>query len=200
MNFLTSRWGIAIIAALCYILTSTMVILQGLPKPGPKLADATPKPPRIWSFKTDAIDELITELHDERTRFAEEQKSIETMRSQITTERAELERVRDEIKSLRDEVDQRVVKIQESDVKNIKTLATQYSTMKPATAVAILQEMEEDMVVRVLSVMKADRITAILEEMAKVREKPGEEPTPRRIVRLMDKLRLLQSPKKETAS
>ncbi len=199
MKMLTSRWGLAIIAAISYILTSTLVILQGLPKPGPKMAEATAKPPRIWSFKTDAIDELITELHDERTRFTEEQKSIEAMRAQITTERAELERVRDEIKALREELDQRVVKIQESDVKNIKTLSVQYSTMKPVTAVAIFQEMDEDMVVRILSVMKADRITAVLEEMAKVREKPGEEPTARRIVRLMDKLRLLQTTKKETS-
>ena len=199
MKMLTSRWGLALIAAISYILTSTMVVLQGLPKPGPKMADPTAKPPRIWNFKTDAVDELITELHDERARFAEEQKSIETMRSQISTERAELEHVRDEIKALRDDLDLRVVKIQETDLKNIKTLATQYSAMKPATAVTIFQEMEEDMVVRILGVMKPDRITAILEEMAKVREKSGEEPTPRRIVRIMDKLRLLQTPKKEAS-
>ena len=105
--------------------------------------------------------------------------------------------MRDEIKTLRDELDQRSVKIQETDLKNIKTLATQYSAMKPATAVSIFREMDEDMVVRILGVMKPDRITAIIEEMAKAREKPGEEPTPRRIVRLMDKLRLLQTPKKE---
>ena len=199
MKMLTSRWGLAFIAAISYFLTSTLVVLQGLPKPAPKMAGPTDKPPRIWNFKTDAVDELITELHDERARFAEEQKSIETVRAQISTDRAELERVRDEIKALRDELDQRVVKIQEADMKNMKTLSTQYSAMKPATAVTIFHEMEEDMVVRILGVMKADRITAILEEMAKVREKPGEEPTPRRIVRIMDKLRLLQTPKKEAS-
>ncbi len=196
---LTSRWGLAVIAAISYFLTSTLVVLQGLPKPAPKVAGPTDKPPRIWNFKTDAVDELIAELHDERARFAEEQKSIETVRVQISTDRAELERVRDEIKALRDELDQRVVKIQETDLKNMKTLSTQYSAMKPATAVAIFHEMEEDMIVRILGVMKADRITAILEEMAKVHEKPGEEPTPRRIVRIMDKLRLLQMPKKEAS-
>ena len=199
MKMLTSRWGLALIAALSYLGTSTLVILNALPKPGPKMAGPTEKPPKIWNFKTEAVDDLITELHDERARFAEEQKGLDTLRTQLGTERAEIEHVRDEIKTLRDELDQRVVKIQESDLKNIKTLATQYSAMKPATAVSIFREMDEDMVVRILGVMKPDKITAIIEEMAKVREKPGEEPTPRRMVRLMDKLRLLQTPKKEAS-
>ena len=199
MKMLTSRWGLALIAALTYLGTSTLVILKALPKPGTKVADPTAKPPRVWNFKTDAVDEFINELHDERARFATEQKGLETLRFQLSSERAELEHVRDEIKALRDELDQRVVRIQESDLKNIKMLATQYSGMKPATAISIFREMDEDMVVRILGVMKPDRITAIIEEMAKVREKPGEEPTPRRMVRLMDKLRLLQTPKKEAS-
>lgn len=197
MKMLTSGWGLALIAALTYLGTSTLVVLRGLPSGGEPTVPPTERPPKIWSFKTEAVDQLITELHDERSKFTEEQKGLDTMRAQLASERAELEHVRDEIKVLRDELDQRVVKIQEADLKNIKTLANQYSAMKPATTVSIFREMDEDMVVRILGVMKPDRITAILEEMAKVREKPGEEAASRRIVRLMDKLRLLQTPKKE---
>ena len=199
MKMLTSGWGLALIAALSYLATSTLVVMNALPKPGPKMADPTAKPPKIWSFKTEAVDELITELHEEHEKIADEQKGLETLRAHLSAEKTELEHVRDEIKALRDELDQRVVKIQESDLKNIKTLATQYSAMKPATAVSIFREMDEDMVVRILGVMKPDKITAVIEEMAKVRERPGEEPTPRRMVRLMDKLRLLQTPKKEAS-
>lgn len=200
MKMLTSRWGIALIAALSYLGTSTLVLLQSFPKPRPGPPDPTAKPPKIWNFKTDAVDEMITELQAERARFVEEQKSVETLRTQLGSERAELEHLRDEIKTLRDELDLRVVKIQESDLKNLKTLATQYSAMKPVIAVSLFQEMEEDMVVRILGLMKPDRITAVLEEMSKLRERAGDEPTPRRMVRLMDKLRLLQTPKKETTS
>jgi len=199
MKMLTSGWGLALIASLVYIGTSTLVILKGFPKPAPPKPDPTAIPPKVWSFKTEAVDELIKELRDERARFTEEQKSLETLRAQLGSERAELERVRDEIKTLCGELDQRVVRIQEADLKNIKTLSTQYSAMKPATAVAMFREMEEDMVVRILGVMKPGNVTAIIEEMAKVREKPGEEPTTRRMVRLMDKLRLLQTPKKEAS-
>lgn len=199
MKLLTSRWGLALIAALAYLGTSTMLVLREIPKPAPPKPPPTERPPRIWSFKTQAVDDLIAELKDEHAKFSADQKTLDTLRAQLVSERAELEHVRDEIKTLRDELDQRVVKIQETDLKNIKTLATQYSAMKPATAVSIFREMDEDMVVRILGTMKPDRITAIIEEMAKAKEKPGEEPAPRRIVRLMDKLRLLQTPKKEAS-
>jgi len=197
MKMLTSGWGLALVATLAYLGTSTFLVLRELPIPAAPGPGPTAKPPRVWSFKTEAVDELITQLHEEHEKFAKEQKTVEAQRSQLASERAELEHVRDEIKQLRDDLDQRVIKIQEADLKNLKTLATQYSAMKPATAVAVFREMDEDMVVKILSVMKADRITAIIEEMAKVREKPGEEAATRKIVRLMDKLRLLQAPKKE---
>lgn len=199
MKLLTSPWGIALVAALAYIGTSTLVVMRGLTHKEEPVIPPTERPPKIWSFKTEAVDQLIAELKDERAKFTEEQKGIETMRAQLTSERAELTHVRDEIKTLRDELDQRVVKIEETDLKNLKTLANQYSAMKPATTVSIFKEMDEDMVVRIIGTMKADKITAILEEMAKVREKPGEEAAARRIVRLMDKLRLLQAPKKEAS-
>ena len=197
MKLLTSPLGIALIGALAYIGTSTFVVMRGLTHKEDPVIPPTERPPKIWSFKTEAVDQLISELKDERKKFTEEQKTLETIRAQLTTERAELTHVRDEIKTLRDELDQRVVKIEESDLKNLKTLANQYSAMKPATTVSIFKEMDEGMVVRIIGTMKADKITAILEEMAKVREKPGEEAAARKIVRLMDKLRLLQAPKKE---
>ena len=199
MKFLTSPLGIALVAALAYVGTSTLDVMRGLTHKEEPDIPPTERPPKIWSFKTEAVDQLITELKDERKSFTEEQKSLEAMRAQLTSERAELTHVRDEIKTLRDELDQRVVKIEETDLKNLKTLANQYSAMKPVTTVSIFKEMDEDMVVRIIGIMKPDKITAILEEMAKVREKPGEEVTARRIVRLMDKLRLLQAPKKEAS-
>ena len=199
MKLLTSPLGIALIAALAYVGTSTLVVIRGLTHKAEPVIPPTERPPKIWSFKTEAVDLLITELKDERAKFTEEQKSIETIRAQVAAEKAELVHVRDEIKTLRDELDQRVVKIEETDLKNLKTLANQYSAMKPATTVSIFKEMEEDMVVRIIGVMKDDKVTAILEEMAKVRERPGEEAAARMIVRLMDKLRLLQAPKKEAS-
>lgn len=199
MKLLTSRWVLATLAILIYTGTSSLLILKELGKtPEPPRA-ATERPPKVWSFKTQAVDDLIAELKTERDRTAEEQKSLETLRARLASERAEVEQVRDEIKGLRDALDQRVLQVEESELKNLKTLSTTYSTMKPAAAVAIFREMDENMAVKILALMKPDKIGPILEEMSRERDKPGEEPMARRAVRISDKLRLIQTAKKTTS-
>ena len=196
MKILTSRWSLAILAMLIYVGTSSLLILKEVGKTKELPASPTERPPKVWSFKTQAVDELIAELHNERERMTEERKSLETVRARFTSERAEVEQVRDEIKALRDALDQRIIQIEESELKNLKALSITYSTMKPAAAVTILREMDETMAAKILALMKPDRISAILEEMSKTREKSGEEAMARRAVRLSDKLRLLQATKK----
>ena len=68
----------------------------------------------------------------------------------------------------------------------------------PAAAVAIFREMDENMVVKILAVMKVDRTGPILGEMSKGQDKPGEEGMVKRAARISDKLRLIKPLKKET--
>ena len=198
MKMLTSRWVLILLAMLIYVGTSSMLVLKEVGKsskepPPPPLE----KVPKLWSFKTQATDELIAELQAERDKVAEERKSLDTVRARVASERAEVEHVRDEVKTLRDALDQRMLQIDETELKNLKSLSITYAAMKPSAAVAIFREMDENMAAKILALMKPDKISAILEEMSRVREKPGEEVMARRAVRLSDKLRLLQVPKKE---
>ena len=59
----------------------------------------------------------------------------------------------------------------------------------------ILREMDENTVVKMLSLMKADQVGPILGEMPKATDRPGEETMARRAARMSDKLRLIQSAK-----
>jgi flagellar motility protein MotE (MotC chaperone) len=197
MKLLASRWFLALLAILIHAGTSTVLVVKHLTATAEPPPPPTERPPRLWSFKTQAVDDLIAELQTSRKDTTDEHKSLESLRAQLASERAEVEQVREDIKKLRDALDERVLQIEEAEIKNLKTLATTYSTMKPAAAVAILVEMDENMAARILALMKPDKISAILEEMSKLREKSGEEAMARRAVRLSDKLRLLQPLKKE---
>lgn len=199
MKILASRWILCVLATLIYTAVSSLLILKEFGKRDQPLAPATERPPKVWSFKTQAVDDLIADLGDERKQIAEEHRSLETLRTQLATERDELVQVREEIKTLRNTLDERILQIEETESKNLKTLSTTYSTMKPAAAVVLLREMDENMAAKILALMKPDRVSPILEEMSKLREKPGEETMPRRAVRLSDKLRLLQPLKKESS-
>jgi flagellar motility protein MotE (MotC chaperone) len=178
------------------------------PKPDPvevaaaevKAAEAAAPPPQLWSFKTNAVDELIAELKKERDAIIEEQKDLAAMSSQVTAERQEVEKVKAEILRLRAELEARIVEVSESERENLKRLAQTYMAMPPAGAAAILRELDEDSVVKVLSEIKTKTSALILGEMARIVDKNSDEPPARRAARISDKLRLMKALKNETAA
>lgn len=192
----------ALIGGVLYALTSMYIVVQGL-STMPELGGEPPKeltklPPRLWNFNSDAVNQLIADLKSGQDKIATEEKNLVTLKAQLESEKAELGKMRTELEGMRKEIDERVLEIQEGEVKNLKTLGLTYSAMNPAAAVAIFREMDENMVVKILSVMKVDRTGPILGEMSKVADKPGEESMAKRAARISDKLRLIKPIKKET--
>lgn len=192
--------GLAVLGALLHFGTLTAVLMPALallqPPPPPEEAPGkTLLPERMWSFKTQAVDEMIAELKKTRAKLDQEAKDAAILKTQIASERAELEKVQKGIVAMREELEKRIVEVQEPELKNLKTLANTYSTMKPPAAVAILREMDENTVVKMLSLMKADQVGPILGEMPKANDRPGEETMARRAARISDKLRLIKSAK-----
>lgn len=200
MKMLTSPWGIAFIAMLLNIGTTLMMLLPaiaGLQDTVEEIPEKTSMAARMWGFKTEAVDELIKELETERTKLEDEQKGVLAVQSQNAADREELAKVRAEIQAMRAEIDEKVIVIQEQELKNLKTLAQTYSAMNPAAVVAIFRELDENMSVKVLSFMKADRVGPILGEMSKGVDPASGESMAKRAARITDKLRLLKPLKKE---
>ncbi|MCX6978206.1 MAG: hypothetical protein NTX04_09795, partial [Verrucomicrobia bacterium] len=159
MKLLQSGWALALIATLLSLGTTTVLVIPELSKLAPPAVQVEEKlalPAKLWSFKTDAMDELIKDLTTERAKLAEDEKRAVAMQSRAAAERSELDKKKAEIQAIRDEIDQRVVEIQEHEVKNLKTLAQTYSAMNASAAVAILRELDEDTAVKILSTMKVD--------------------------------------------
>ena len=203
MKMLTSGWGIAFIAMLLNIGTTLAMLLPAiaaLQDPAIDIPEKTPMTERMWGFKTEAVDELIKELKSEREKLDTDQKGVLAVQSQNAAEREELEKVRAEIVAMRAEIDGQVVQIQEQELKNLKTVAQTYSAMNPSAVVTIFREMDENMSVKVLSFMKADKVGPILGEMSKVVDAASGESMAKRAARITDKLRLLKPLKKEPSS
>lgn len=191
----------AVLGAVLYAGTGTYVVVSGLtamPELGAVPTEASKLPPRLWNFNGDAVNQLIADLQTGREKIAADEKGLVTLKSQLEAEKAELVKLRGELEGMRKEIDERVLEIQESEVKNLKTLSQTYSAMPPAAAVAIFREMDENMVVKILAVMKVDKTGPILAEMSKGQDKPGEEGMVKRAARISDKLRLIKPLKKET--
>jgi flagellar motility protein MotE (MotC chaperone) len=214
---LAAPWFLAVVGFVINMVCTVLMLnsaVSKLPKPDftpvpdpvevaateAKAVEAAAPPPQLWSFKTNAVDELIAELRKEREAIIEEQKDLAAMSSQVTAERQEVEKVKEEILRLRKDFEARIVEVSELEKENLKNLAQTYTAMLPLGAASILREIDEDSAVKILSQMKAKSAALVLGEMARLVDKSSDEPPARKAARISDKLRLMKAPHKELAA
>lgn len=154
--------------------------------------------PKPWNFHPPEVDTLIKELKTERENLATREKELVQGRSQLTAEQEELKKTREEIQGMREEIAKHLVQIEEGELKNLKSLATTYANIAPAAMVAIFKEMDETLTVKLLSLMKPDKVASVLGEMARTRGTDGEDTMAKRAARVSDKLRLITQPAKKS--
>ena len=156
-----------------------------------KDAVGTEERERGWNFWTIEIENLANELKGERDRLRKQTEQLDRREAQIAAEGQELNKVRLEVEGLRQEIATKVIEINADEVKNIRGLAQTYTNLSPRAAVAILREMDDIMVVKILATMKPDVVAPIFEEMSKTTGPDG--PLAKRAATLSDRLRLLKS-------
>lgn len=153
--------------------------------------------PRDWVFWTDNISKLSASLKEEREALDDRQKELDEYEKRLVGEREELRKVRAELEGMRKEVTENIPKIEASEKANIKNLAKTYSSMKPQDAVAVMREMDDQSIVKILASMKADTVGLIFQEMAKAKDADGTMAT--RAARISEQLRLVKLESKPTA-
>lgn len=206
MKFLRSTWFIAIIALLLGVGLQTFVLLSHVDELGashdaPAAAHVAGNAPpeRIdWDFISPEFEALRMELKERVSVVARREEDLQEYEKRLQAERAEIEKLKREIEAVRDELSTRLTEIASSEQKNLKTLATTYSGMAPGAALAIFQEMDDEMVVKILAFMKPEPVGSILGMMAQTKD--GEGTLAGRAAALSYKLRLLRQVKPESSS
>ncbi len=153
------------------------------------------RPEKPWDFWTPEVENLAKELTGQRDTLARREADVASREKRLADETLELDEMRRKIESLRAEIASRLVEVQSQELRNLKTLANTYAKLSPAGAVAIFGEMDDLTVAKLLSLMKPDTTTAILEEFSR---NPADPKTgAKRAADLSQRLRLLmpvQSP------
>lgn len=149
-----------------------------------------------WDFWTLEMESLANELKDEKAQLRQRSDLLDQRAARLTADRQELDRIRSEIEGMRRDLDARVIAIKSDEAKNLRSLALTYSTLTPEGAVAIIREMDDPTVVKILSLMKADQTGAIFEQMAKTPDvstgAAAGATLAKRAALLMDKIRLMK--------
>lgn len=151
-----------------------------------------------WDFWTIEVDNLASELKDEKARIAKQTEQLDQRAARLAAEQRELDKLRASLEATRKEISDRVIEIGVDEMKNLRNLAQTYTNLTPRAAVAIIREMDDITVVKILSLMKADVVAPIFEEMSKTPDRDGL--LARRAAILSEKLRLLKAAKAASPS
>jgi flagellar motility protein MotE (MotC chaperone) len=149
-----------------------------------------------WDFWTIEVDSLASELKDQKANLTKLTEQLEQRSARLSAEQKELDKLRANLEATRKEINDRVIEISADEMKNLRGLAQTYTNLTPRAAVAIIREMDDMTVVKILSLMKADVVAPIFEEMSRSPEGGGV--LARRAAILSEKLRLMKSTKAAT--
>jgi flagellar motility protein MotE (MotC chaperone) len=195
MKFLTSSMGIVILGAVLGLGTIAALLFAQRSVFSPPPLPAAPS--LFWGFRTEEVESMVGELKREREQLDKRDADIDQTAAHIEAERQELEKVKASIQAMRDEIANEIPQLQEAELKNLKALAQTYAQMKPPAAVAIFREMDDVTVVKILSLMKPDDNSKILEEMSHTQD--NDQTLVARAARISDKLRLVKLAKAQPA-
>jgi flagellar motility protein MotE (MotC chaperone) len=149
------------------------------------------KPEAPWGFWTIEIENLASDLKEEKAVYLKRMEELKQREERLNAERDELAKQRQQLEALRNDINNRIVSIQADEVKNLKTLVATYSNLTPKATLTIFKEMDDLMVVKILSLMKTDVVSTLFEEMSK--QGATDPVLARRVATLTEKLRLLKS-------
>ena len=201
MKMLTKSWFAAVLIVLLQPAVSIFLVLQSAPAILQPLsarvregaAEAVrPREVRApWDMWTPEIEKLAKELREQREGLREREQAVVQRETRLEAEAAELARTRREIEAQRAEISNLLTAVGVDEMKNLKSLAQTYSNLTPKAAVAIFAEMDDTTVVKILSLMKADVVGPIFEEMSK--DKSEKNNQAHRAAALSERLRLMKA-------
>ena len=192
MGFLQSKLFAAILGVLMFLLTTAFLIPQGIGKIEPKDDDSRaeashPAQTRgpSWAFFNPEMDQIIAELKMEKETMAGKEKQLGELELRLKADRSELDEATKRITKIQDQCNRDLLRIKDDEVGNLKKLAKMYSSMEPASAARIMRELDDAVVVKIITLMKDADTGVILDAFSRL----GEVET-KRAAKISENLRL----------
>lgn len=168
-RILQSPVTVVVVAALMFFFTM-FAVLHAVPlgqvavaAKAPLIAEDDPS----WKFHNPDIDQWVSQMKDEREALAVREQNLKEWEARLTAESREISAVTQAVSRTQAEFDKRVLQFTDQQKDNVKKQLKVIADMTPDGAVAMLNEMPDDEVARMLYSMKADVSGAILDAMSK---------------------------------
>jgi flagellar motility protein MotE (MotC chaperone) len=136
---------------------------------GPMPAEDDPS----WKFHNPDIDQWVSQIKAEREALAEREAQLKEWEARLAAESREIATVTQAVSRTQNEFDKRVVTFSDQQKDNAKKQIKVIADMTPDGAVAMMNEMPDDEVARLLYTLKPDIAGAILDSMSKLGGAPA---------------------------
>jgi flagellar motility protein MotE (MotC chaperone) len=199
MRFLQSTFFASLLGSLVFLGTSALLTIKGVASLPVQASEEHHGPPPdtkgpSWSFFNPEMDQIMSDLKTERDEMALREKQLNEMANRLRAEKAELDEALRSVKRIQESVDRSIIQIREDEVINLKRLAKMYATMEPPGAARILREIDDAIIVKILTLMKEPETAAILDAFARLGD-----PETKRAATLSETLRIATSSKPSSA-
>jgi flagellar motility protein MotE (MotC chaperone) len=170
MRILQTKWMAVTVGTVSYALTTWLCLqpqkqflraAEALRATGTVKATAPAGP--SWTFQNPELNHLMGELKVERETLRSRATQLDELEARLSAERQEICLVTQTVFRLRKELDATVNRVTDEEAVNLKKLAKVYATMSPTGAARILKEMDDDQIVKILSLMKEAETAPLLE-------------------------------------
>lgn len=148
----------------------------------------------LWDKQVKDFTGLLAQLEVARDQQEVRERQLNAFEDQLKNEREALNVLKQSIEILQSELERRLVKVQESEMKNLKTLAESYTNMTPESVAKIFEESEEASVIKIMHFLPPETLGSILQVMSK--EISKDEKAGAKINHLLESFRLSEEVKK----
>jgi flagellar motility protein MotE (MotC chaperone) len=125
-------------------------------------------------FQGGMLDELVTSLQKERERMEAAQLQLNEREKNLQELHASYLTLRTIVESLQKDLETQLIKVDENQVKNFKTLSGVYSRMDPASAARALKNMDAERVALIFNLMDSRAMAAIMDSAVSAAGDGGE--------------------------
>jgi len=191
IRLLQSPWTATLIGTLVYLGTIVIVWRPHLDEKA-TVAPSKPRSGPSWTFQNPEVDLLIQELKKEKASLAAREKELSELAARLASERTELQVLTQTVNQIQAEFDARVLRISQEESANLKKLAKLYAAMTPQTAAAVFKALDEDTLVKVLTLMRDSETAPVFDVLAKQSDKEA-----KRVAALSERIRLTVSDAKK---
>lgn len=191
-RWFTSSWIVALAGCLIYLSTTAVLIrpaqftgLRAMFKTNPLSPGDEPS----WRFHNPEFDQWVTELKTQKDELARRQQQLDQLQSRLAAERQEFSAVTQTVYQLQSQFDDNVVRLKQSEMQNLQRQAKLVSAMSPPAVASMINQMSDEDVVRLLTVMRPDNASQILDALSQQGTAGA-----KRAARLTERLQLVVPP------